>query len=70
MHDSQGEHQKQLNRLNKQLRQLILMRETGPKSAAWHQARTSMIWRLHREIEQHTKAIKQTNTGVVEKENS
>ena len=60
MRRTQDEHEKQLDRLNKQLRQLILMRETGPKSAAWHQARTSMIWRLHREIEHHNKAINQT----------
>ncbi len=32
------------------LRQLILLRETGPKSAAWHAARTRLIWRLHDEI--------------------
>ena len=31
--------------LRRQLQQLILLRETGPKSAAWHQARTRMIWR-------------------------
>jgi len=38
--------------LRRQLQQLILLRETGPKSAAWHQARTRMIWRLHDEIKQ------------------
>lgn len=32
-------------------RQLILMRETGPKSRAWHAARMRMIWHLHRELE-------------------
>lgn len=37
--------------LRRQLQQLILLRETGPKSAAWHQARTRMIWRLHNEIQ-------------------
>ena len=37
--------------LQDQLHQLILMRETGPKRAAWHMARTRMIWRLHAEIE-------------------
>lgn len=31
-------------------RQLILMRETGPKSRAWHAARVRMIWRLHDEL--------------------
>lgn len=34
------------------MRRLILMRETGPKSQAWHAARKQMIWRLHRELEQ------------------
>ncbi len=36
--------------LRRQLRQLILLRETGPKSAAWHAARARMIWRLHDEL--------------------
>lgn len=30
------------------LRRAILLRETGPKSAAWHRARLQTIWRLHR----------------------
>lgn len=33
--------------LHQRLRQLILMRETGPKSAAWHRARMQLIWQLH-----------------------
>jgi hypothetical protein len=36
--------------LQSQLRQLILLRETGPKSAAWHAARARLIWRLHDEL--------------------
>jgi len=36
--------------LRTRLRQLILLRETGPKSAAWHTARMNLIWRLHDEI--------------------
>jgi hypothetical protein len=36
--------------LRAQLRQLILMRETGPKRAAWHAARARLIWRLHDEL--------------------
>ncbi|MEO7908211.1 MAG: hypothetical protein ABIV47_01045 [Roseiflexaceae bacterium] len=39
-------------RLRARLRQLILMRETGPKRAAWHTARARLIWRLHAEIQQ------------------
>jgi hypothetical protein len=38
--------------LHARLRQLILMRETGPKRAAWHAARASLIWRLHDELRQ------------------
>jgi hypothetical protein len=30
----------------------VLLRETGPKSAAWHRARVRTIWRLHRLLEQ------------------
>jgi hypothetical protein len=39
-------------RLRARLRQLILMRETGPKRAAWHAARARLIWRLHDELRQ------------------
>jgi hypothetical protein len=28
------------------------MRETGPKRAAWHEARARLIWRLHDELRQ------------------
>ena len=38
--------------LRARLRQLILMRETGPKRAAWHAARARLIWRLHDELRQ------------------
>ncbi len=37
-------------RLRAQIRQLVLMKETGPKSAAWHRARVGTIWRLHRQL--------------------
>ena len=43
-------------RLQARLRQLILMRETGPKRAAWHAARARLIWRLHAEIQQEAHA--------------
>jgi hypothetical protein len=33
-------------------RQLILMRETGPKRPAWHRARVQLIWRLHDALRQ------------------
>lgn len=40
------------DRLSSSLRRVVLLRETGPKSAAWHRARVATIWRLHRLIEQ------------------
>jgi len=36
--------------LRARVRQLILMRETGPKSRAWHAARLQLIWQLHDEL--------------------
>ena len=45
-------HDKQRDRLHARLRQLILMRETGPKRAAWHEARMRLIWRLHDRLRQ------------------
>ncbi len=36
------------------LQQVVLLRETGPKSAAWHRARVQMIWRLHRMLKSTT----------------
>jgi hypothetical protein len=37
--------------LRRSLRRVVLLRETGPKSAAWHRARVATIWRLHRLLE-------------------
>lgn len=37
-------------RLRQQIRQLILLRETGPKSAAWQAARSQLIWRLQAQL--------------------
>ena len=42
------------DRLLDRVRRLVLMRETGPKSAAWHRARVSAIWRLQRDLEKPT----------------
>ncbi len=39
-------------RLTQALRRVVLLRETGPKSAAWHRARAQTIWRLHHLIEE------------------
>lgn len=49
---SEEEQTSEQERLRSKLRQLILMRETGPKRAAWHAARARLIWRLHEEIRQ------------------
>jgi hypothetical protein len=38
-------------RLTQSLRRVVLLRETGPKSAAWHRARAQTIWRLHALLE-------------------
>ena len=38
-------------RLNLALRRVVLLRETGPKSAAWQRARVVTLWRLHRLLE-------------------
>jgi hypothetical protein len=50
-------------RLRARLRQLILMRETGPKRAAWHAARARLIWRLHAEIQQEAHADASAETA-------
>lgn len=49
-------------RLQDTVRQLVLMKETGPKSAAWHRARVQMIWRLHRKLDQRA-ASAETNAS-------
>jgi uncharacterized coiled-coil DUF342 family protein len=54
--------QQRAQQLHARLRQLILMRETGPKRPAWHAQRMRMIWRLHdelREAETQAKAEEQ-----------
>jgi len=43
--------------LRAKLRQLILLRETGPKSAAWHMARVRLIWRLHDELQRASEEL-------------
>jgi hypothetical protein len=37
-------------RLQTYAQALILMKETGPKSAAWHRARVRTLWRLQQQI--------------------
>lgn len=59
---------KQLNndqreQLRSHLRQLILMRETGPKRAAWHAARARLIWRLHDALRETDQEQEDANTS-------
>ncbi len=51
MEHEQHEPETRADRLRGARRQVVLLRETGPKSAAWHRARAATIWRLHRLIE-------------------
>ena len=48
--------------LRSRLRQLILLRETGPKNAAWHAARMNLIWRIHDELKRASE-----ETGIEER---
>lgn len=32
------------------LQRIVLLRETGPKSAAWHRARVKTMWRLQQQL--------------------
>ena len=49
--------------LRRQIQQLILLRETGPKSAAWHAARARLIWRLHDELKQDQAELPERETA-------
>lgn len=55
------------DKLRLRVRQLILMRETGPKSSAWHRARMHLIWKLHDRIhyaeQQEKPSARDENTG-------
>jgi hypothetical protein len=48
-------------RLQTVVRQLVLMKETGPKSAAWHRARVQTIWRLQRVLARITAELKRAS---------
>mgnify|MGYP001129836380 CR=1 FL=1 len=50
--------QQRAQQLHARLRQLILMRETGPKRPVWHAQRMRMIWRLHDELREAEKQAK------------
>ncbi|NJN16470.1 MAG: hypothetical protein HC822_09465 [Oscillochloris sp.] len=46
--DDETMHPDRRERLTSALRRVVLLKETGPKSAAWHRARVQTIWRLHK----------------------
>ena len=56
--------------LRARLRQLILMRETGPKRAAWHAARVRLIWRLHDELRQASQEPEDENVRLLDEESA
>lgn len=50
--DEHDEPRDRRERLTGALRRVVLLKETGPKSAAWHRARVKTIWRLHALLDQ------------------
>lgn len=59
-----NQHNDRKEQLRARVRQLILMRETGPKSAAWHAARARLIWRLHDEIVRAERAERESDSAA------
>jgi len=41
---------RQANAIRIALQRIVLLRETGPKSAAWQRARIKMMWRLRQQL--------------------
>jgi hypothetical protein len=58
----------QREQLRARLRQLILMRETGPKRAAWHAARARLIWRLHDALREVSQEQQHETGGQIDEE--
>lgn len=56
---------KRTEQINDTLRRVVLLRETGPKSSAWHRARVKTIWRLHAMLEQQHTTIPEPNTDTI-----
>ncbi|NNJ10680.1 hypothetical protein EKD04_010090 [Chloroflexales bacterium ZM16-3] len=55
--------QSRRGRLTQSLRQVVLLRETGPKSSAWHRARAETIWRLHKMLERQADETTEDKQG-------
>ena len=62
-----NDHREQLRSL---LRQLVLMRETGPKRAAWQAARARLIWRLHDALWETNQEQEDANTSPSDEKTS
>ncbi len=60
-HDDKGAVEPQ-QYIRDQIRKLVLMKETGPKSAAWHRARVGTIWRLHQQLAAAEQTSRNTDT--------
>ncbi len=45
----------QANAIRIALQRIVLLRETGPKSAAWQRARIKTMWRLQQQLTADTK---------------
>jgi hypothetical protein len=59
-----------VEQMRRQVRQLILLRETGPKSARWHAARSRLIWRLHEELRQAEQAPAPADPALADERDS
>jgi uncharacterized coiled-coil DUF342 family protein len=46
---------RQRNAIRIALQRIVLLRETGPKSAAWQRARIKTMWRLRQQLTADTK---------------
>jgi hypothetical protein len=46
---------RQRNAIRIALQRIVLLRETGPKSAAWQRARIKTMWRLQQQLTADTK---------------
>ncbi len=55
---------KRTEQINDALRRVVLLRETGPKSSAWHRARVKTIWRLHAMLEQQHTTVPELVEGT------
>ncbi|WP_049762790.1 hypothetical protein [Chloroflexus aggregans] len=55
-----GDRRKEVLRLA--LQRIVLLRETGPKSAAWQRARIKTMWRLQQQLRTDAAMMQTANT--------